>query len=515
MLNKKVFTVSIGEFGIIIALHENKVVQSKILLAALNEENKSQLKEIFDKDSSAPIYVLLDTIDQNYKKKTYPPVNESDFRKMAKRDLAKDNAAGERFFSNYSGVRDKLTKKWESTFVFASYSEEIEKFIVFLLEMTNKLDGICMLPIESYNMAQAIFLLNKQKNSKKRDNTKNAEKSILSLMVYNKVSGVRQIVFFGQSVVLTRIIDYDFNSPQFIKQFEQDIFRSNEYLRMAFPNTKARDVSLINVLPEVAIEKINQIHNPDLNFINYSPYDIADKFGLKNAVPKKDGDFSDIIIANFFVNNKKLLKFFNKQTTFLKKIYQIVFGAFIANIILGLILVGFIVSIVVNFYGNDKNIEELAKNRIQLEQKLQVINSAALGSDVDNKNSDLANQIIDFGKIYELFSKNNFDIAQLFSKMRFIRHYDSTINTFVYNLVDYKSGAQSFSDKSKMNFTGTISDVSGDIEVLFKKFDALNLETKKKFPEYVIKYSDPPKDIDFGKKYYSFPFTLTLESKSK
>ncbi|MFT6333139.1 MAG: hypothetical protein ACJAW3_001492, partial [Lentimonas sp.] len=60
---------------------------------------------------------------------------------------------------------------------------------------------------------------------------------------------------------------------------------------------------------------------------------------------------------------------------------------------------------------------------------------------------------------------------------------------------------------------GDLSDKSGDIEILFRKFDNLNLETRKEFPDFKISYSELARDVDFSKKYYSFPFNLTIEDK--
>ena len=156
----------------------------------------------------------------------------------------------------------------------------------------------------------------------------------------------------------------------------------------------------------------------------------------------------------------------------------------------------------------------------QLSQKIQSIRNAALdletkdGDKSATTNNDLANAIIDFGKIDEVLSKVNVNIADVFNRLTFIKKYDALATSFSYQIPNYNPKSESFHIVSKFSISGNLSDASGDVEVLLGKFDNLNLETKNKFPEYNIKYSEISKNIDFGKKYYSFPFDLTIENKA-
>ena len=53
-------------------------------------KTKPELATFFKKYNSQKIYILLDTIDQTYKKKTYPSVRKTDLEKIIRRDLAGD-----------------------------------------------------------------------------------------------------------------------------------------------------------------------------------------------------------------------------------------------------------------------------------------------------------------------------------------------------------------------------------------------------------------------------------------
>lgn len=510
MLEKKAFTISIGEYGVIVALHQGKNILNKILLASLTDENKPQLENLFTKNSSTPIYILLDTVEQNYKRKSYPPVTGGDFSKIVQRDLKKEFAHSEKTLQNYLGTKDKVSKKWECTFISVTCSAEVEKWIDFLITMPNKPGGIYMLPIEGKIFANAVFNLAKTSTHVRSNN------SILSLIVQNKISGIRQIVFSNQSIVFTRVVNYNFDDPQFAYQFEQDIFRANEYLKMIFPQLKAQDVVGINILSDDLIKKISTSQSHDLHFINYSPNEIAEKFGLINATSKNNSNFSDVIIANFFVNNqKKVLKFSKPKVVFLEKLYLTINSAFALNIIVTILIVVSLLKALVTNHFNDKQILSITKEKTILEQQIQTINNAALDGEDSQKNSTLANEIIDFGKIDELLTKNTVNIAEVFSKLSVLKNYKSIASSFSFYIPGYDPKSETPYNHFSIAISGEVFEPGGDVENLLRNFDTLNLGIAKQFSDYNVKFSEVPAGIDFSKKYYSFPFSTTIESKPK
>ncbi|EFK95016.1 conserved hypothetical protein [sediment metagenome] len=518
MLHKRIFTVSIGDYGTIVALHNGKNIQNKILIASISDENKPQLESLFNQNKAAPIYIILDTTNQNYKKKTYPPVSQSDFHKIVKRDLNKEFSPIEKSFQSYYGIKDKTQNKWECTFVSAAHSPEIDKWIEFLLTVPNPLIGIYVLPVETGAMAKEVF-----EAIKAEQNIKTNENTVLSFVMQNKISGVRQVVFANNSIVFTRVVNYNFDDPQFAHLFEQDIFRANEYLKMIFPKLKAQDVVIINLLSDDILDKIKHIDNRELSFINYSPYQIAEKLNITNAVSSNSGNFSDIIIANCFANStKKVLKFSNSKITMLDRLKLVLKSIFVIDAIAISIVLMILVKIILQQYQSKGKISEMISERTSLAQRLQSISNAALDDNVkkidknDPANDDLANEIIDFGKVDEVLSTVNVNISGFLNRLAVVKKYDVTVLSFGYSLPGYNPKAEEFASiHPEFKISGEISDKSGDIEILFKKFDALNLETKNKFTEYNVNYSEISKNIDFGKKYYSFPFDLTLKNKGQ
>ena len=68
MFLQKAIVILIGNNGILIANSHDKDIEQKFI-ESLNENNRSDLIDFFKKHKSQKIYILLDTIDQTYKKK--------------------------------------------------------------------------------------------------------------------------------------------------------------------------------------------------------------------------------------------------------------------------------------------------------------------------------------------------------------------------------------------------------------------------------------------------------------
>ncbi len=84
------FVITIGNYGAVVVLHEKDKIRNKIFLEKLNQNNKKELTTLFTQNQQAAIYILLDSANQTYKKKSYPAVKKSDLLNVVKRDMAQD-----------------------------------------------------------------------------------------------------------------------------------------------------------------------------------------------------------------------------------------------------------------------------------------------------------------------------------------------------------------------------------------------------------------------------------------
>jgi hypothetical protein len=510
MLHKKTFIISIGDKKTIVSLHDGNCVIRKIIISSIDNENRPKLTTIFSDNKSASIYIILDSTNQSYNRKAYPLISKSDFNKVAQRDLNKDAEQDKSFLQSYIGVKNKLHNRWDCTFVSSPNSPEIELWTDFLLTLPNHLIGIYMLPLEINNFVTKLF--NATKSDHKIQNNKDV---IISITTNNKISGVRQVVFLNNSIVFTRVINYNFEDPKFYKNYESDAFRSYEYLLILFPKIKPKNFVIINILSDDVINKIKGISTNGLEFINYSPHDIAKKLGIFNAVPKNNDLFSDTIIANCFANSrKKILKYLTPKIKERAKLRLAYKSICIFNTLVCLSALFLTTKIYNSHYKSNQTISNLVNIKSRLTKEFMVINNSALEGTKDNTDKDLANRIIDFGKINDIFFAINNNALDVFDKLAVTKKYNVLISSVNYNLLSFDPKAQEISlQKTIFTIKGQISDQSGDVEVLFKKFDALNLETKNKFLSQNVLYSSISKNVDFNKQYYSFPIEFTLTNK--
>ncbi len=500
MTNKKNFTISIGDFGVIIALHHGSEVISKILVSSMDEESKVKIRELLTQNPY-PIYVLLDNADQNYVRKSYPPTNVISLKQVIKRQELIEYTRNKNILQNHYFYKDKVKKKWQCTFVSVNKSPEIDKWIDFLLEVPNRLMGIYMLPIEVYSLCNDLFQLIKvEKDIKVNDDT------VISLVSQNKVSGIRQVAFNKKSIIFTRVINYNFEDPSFPKQFEQDIFRTNEYLKMVFPTIRSENVNFINILSDKILSKVVGL-TEELGAFNYTPSQVVQKLKISNAVPKEE-NFSDVIIANIFVNNKKkLLKFSNSKISYLEKFYLSLKAATILNVFAAATLAMLIFNLIINLKASSTEIDKIISERNSASAELELVNNASL-ADSKQSSSNPA-EIIDFGRVSENVTSAE-DLETLFKRVNYIKKYNAKPAVFSYKLIQFDPKQKSL-NKSEINISGEINEKSGDIEKIFKNFDSLTLETKKEFAGYRVKFSEISSNINFGNKYYVLPFDINIQ----
>ncbi len=513
--SKKSFVVTIGNYGAVIALHDGNEIKNKIFLETLTEESKSDLKILFSKNHFIPIFILLDTTDQSYKKKSYPQMRLSDLQHIIRRDLASDGdheslksyIIEKKNSSKNNKNPNKAASKTECLFISAATGEIVTPWIDFLLEMPNHVPGIYLLPIESFSFLNLI-----KKDIISRSKAKKiGSEEVIFLILHNKVSGVRQIVFNKHGIVFTRCMNYSFNEPDFLGKYEQDIYSTFEYIKRLIPDLHISEIHIANVFSSEILEKIKSITSPELNFVNYSPCEAAEKCNFKKILPA-NANYCDLILSRSFSNSKKLLKFTNFKIKILEKYFITIKSSFYFNV--GMSFAIFFACLYLSFSSqNMQNLIEAEKRRALANQELRQAKFPEKEqiNVTENGNIIEAERIIDFGKIEESLGSVGIDIEKYYAKMRFLKNSDVKLTSFSYKL-------QSFNYKTPVNsgyimsFNGDLNNKSGDIDDLFKSFDILTRKTQQNFPRENIKYNEIPRNIDFVQKYYTFPIEFTLSN---
>jgi len=515
---KKSFVITIGNYGAVVALHCDKEIKSKIFLEDLTEELKTDLKTLFTKNRSIEIAVMIDTIDQSYKKKSYPLIKKSDLEHIIKRDMLSDgdNESFKSFIINSSDEKPKVLKnsttnskvKSECLFVSVANSETITKWLDFLLDMPNRLSGIYMLPIESFDLFQ--LLKSDIKASSKAKSV--AVDNVYFLFIQSKSSGFRQIVFSDHGIIFTRCVTYDLQEKEFLEKYEHDIYSTFEYLKRLLPDIRISEIDIVNILSNEALEKVKTIISPELNFVNYTPFQAASVAGYENILPE-NASYCDLLMSKVFANSKKILKFTNPRIRILDKFFFYSKFSYLLNIFL---LLATFVLIIVVFIIADKNRDLLKKAELSKSAALKELSDIKLSSKeesaelTENGNPVDIERVIDFGKIDESLNSIGTDFTKVYSNLRFLKDEDIKLHLFLYSVPSFDYKNPEAYKKYLISFKGDLGNKSGDIDDLFKGFDSLTAKTKKNFPNDSVKYSDIPRNIDFAQKYYTFPVEFTL-----
>ena len=514
MFSEKSIVITIGNYGAVVAFHEGDAIKDKVFLDELNDTSKAELKNLFAKHKSSPISVLLDTIDQSYKKKVYPSVRKGDLIRLIKRDMAND--VDKESLKNYIILNTKKTAKskkpsgnrWECLFVSSSNSELVSQWIEFLPTLPNRMVGIYMLPVEAFNLFKKL-----KHHVKTQSKVKNKKNDLYCLVMQNKASGIRQIVFSDQGIVFTRVVNYDFKQTDFLEKYEQDIYSTFEYLKRLFPDVSITELDIINILPSEALNAIKNLNNVELNLVNYTPYQAAQQTG--NGKILQEGSSScDLLISKVFSKEKKILKFTTSKISSVEKFYYILQTSYYLNLFLFVAVCFVGVSTIFSQDKINEVVDAAETAKFTALSDLQKLQQSALdGTKLGDSDKEVdIDKAVDFGKMEEIFgSKTGVNFMDFYTQLRFLKEFNVKLGGFSYSLSGFNGKSPSQNTGYKFSFTGNMSNKSGDIEDLFKEFDNLTVEVKKIMgKDQQIKYSELPRNIDFNQKYYSFPIDFTI-----
>lgn len=506
MPSKENFVITIGDFGAIVALHSGNTIKSSTFIETLTDESRVTLKNLFDKNKSSPITILLDNLDQTYKKKTYPLVSLTSLKSIAKREM--DSDGDRNSFKNYipfiptkaSGI-----KKTECLFISISRSEAIDEWVKILLELPNRLVGIYALPVESFRL----FNILKKKNTQPVK-SKSKTHNLHCLIVQNKIGGTRQIVYSDNGIVFTRIVSYDITEFDWLEKYEQDIYSTFEYLKRSFPAINITELNITNILGEQTLVHIRKLDNIELKIINYTPAQVAQEIGYNNLL-SPDEIYSDLLISKVFFKERKVLKFTNPQIIALEKLFLILLSSYALNGIIALTIFITIISIAL-FFGKTRSLIKVAEGKkITASQTMDQVRATASKEDLEgsNKSHDVE-KIIDFGKIDENLASVGKGFIETYSELGFIKSYNTELSSFEYTLSDFTYKNPEIITKYAIKISGNFLNKTGDIDDLFKGFDRFSNVTKKSFPTSEVTYNEIPRSIDFTKKYYTYPIDFTI-----
>lgn len=515
MLGNGDFIITIGNYGTIVTLYSagNDKLKNKIFIEEFNDAAKEELKKLFNQNKKSDVYFLLDTVDQVYRKKSYPAIRKIDIKQIIKRDLQndidKDSIKNYIITNDYKSI--KTDGRWECLFISSSISENIAAWLDFVYEMPNRIAGIHMLPIESFSLFKLL-----KNDIDKRSRGVRKRRSLYCIVVQNKVSGIRQIVFSEKVIVFTRIVNYDFKDIKFLEKYEHDIYSTYEYLKRLFPEISINDLEVVNILSEKVLEKIQTISNVELNFINYSPNQAALTAGFKDVA--EDSSYCDLIISKVFAKTKKkILKFFTAK---IEKIEQFYYGVKFVNYFNILLFIAICIGATnITFVKNEISqalVKAKSERTIAIAKLSKIIATNLEETEsIEDLDGSKIDRITDIGKAHEYFRIFKPEFFNIYNKLSFVKDHNTTLSVFNYSLENFNKDAESRNIIYKTTIRGKILNENGDLEKLFVGFDGLISAVKRNFEGDEVIYSELPRNVDFTKKYYEENIDVTINRRIK
>lgn len=509
--------ISVGENSALISIYKKNKLIDSLLVAELNEEEYIKVSNFFRRYKKAMVYILLDTVAQNYNLKSFPAVSFIDIFQMVKRALRKEKPSNSLGLSYYID-RDSVSKKWNYMFVFAALESPLSDWLDFLYTTPNRVMGIYMYPIELQGLIAMMHhkyrrnklptkRLKSTKTTKKR---KKEKKDVWELLILqNSISGLREAAFKNGKLIFTRLLNNASANSGFVIKFKDDLLKTIEYLRRIESGLDLSSLTVYTILNETGREALETITDTEFKLINFTPKTAGVSLNLKGHY--KEEDLSDEFIKKIFISHKKKLKFNTVKMSIFNRFY-------IATNIFRYISVAILISII--SVNGAILMEKISASR----EASVVVSSIKEQRDIlikkqrkqfGVKEEDLT-QIEDIGSLHGLITEGAAEPYVFLSKVKQIqKNYNIAAKKVEWKLLNYNFSSKNPQIRNYFSLEGKIINPEGNVEVLFKKFDSTLAEAKRVFPQYIINTSKLPADIDFNRAYYDMDFSLRLEGVAK
>ena len=390
------YAIILGDEGAILIYVVGKVVQSRNFIAHANTENLKEFESILSKNTKAPIFMIIDSMDQSFIQQSLPPISPLGVKKLIKRRLDRDLGAD--VIKGYVLLeRDETGRRdWNFLMVSLENNPNLNLWFEFVERVENRLSGIYLLSVEAENIVKNIDIAIGLPRRSKKNPTGSEWKFFVT---HNKVGGFRQVILKDGRIIFTRLTQPvgEVTTDVIAGNIEQEMMSTVEYMkRLTFNPQQGLDIYIVassDINKSLDVSRISAA-----NVFKFTPFEVAEFFGISGAAQSSD-QFGDVIMAAYIACSKvhrlvltlpKALKV-NQLYNFVK--YQRTFAGLA---VLGMIVYSGILTLgLMNKYSEIENLEQ---RKIIQQRKLDEINQDIKKSGIDiQKVSDtvlLYNQLI-------------------------------------------------------------------------------------------------------------------------
>lgn len=402
---KSAFVLFVGDEGAILTHTSGLSVQRRLFAPTPSLEHTENLRALLDSDPTAPIYLLLDSMDQAYQRHTLPPVASVSLNKIVRRRLHRDFGADDIKGALQIGREETGRKDWNYLLVAVTSTGAVAQWMDLCLDRDNPFKGIYLSPVESESFvarltkplgggAEKALTIEAKKKRGKADSAYPWQ----LLISHHKVGGFRLVVLHKGRLAFTRLAQpIGDSTPEVVAgNVEQEVLNTVEYMkRLGYQDGQPLQV-LALVAPDIktALDRSN-IPAQDVHF--FTPYEAAELLKLSGVAQPED-HYADVLQSVHLLSVKKHRLILHSPAT--GKLSAIAGGtkmAYAAAGLLGIGLIGF--GIWQAFQAFQMN-EEITRTERQLVTERE---SAARAEEEMKKFPENIQTILDVTRLYTAY----------------------------------------------------------------------------------------------------------------
>lgn len=470
-VEKKKFVVSIGDEGAILTLVDG----GKLLKRAFATSPSSKdFMGMFSSAPKAPIYILVDVVDQAYIQHTLPPVSALNINKLVSRKLEKDFDENDIKAALQIGREKEGRKDWQYLFVSVRNIPPVSEWVDAIANLDNPFGGIYLLPVEGMNLIKDI------KKVLRPSIPTQGEVKWDILVSHNRVGGFRQIVFKNGQIVFTRIAQpIGGQTPDVVAgNIEQETLNTIEYVRrLGYVDEEGLDVYIIASRDVKNVIDVNTI--PARSHYILTPFEMAGKLGIQGAAEESDR-FGDVVAAVYFANCKShIISLHTEYTKQIKNLYLLRVIARATAIIVGVGILGFSANSFTNSVGLRSKLSDANDSIIKAEEELRKVKleRSKFGAEADR-----IKEITDLDRMYSKDNKFPLDFMSTYAGIVGFTMFTDSITMDIVENADSKNGIKSLFnvqfEKENMRIDRVLDDIDLFTSDVRKRFDGYKVEFK-------------------------------------
>lgn len=386
------FILFIGDEGAILVYLKGSVVQSRQFIPDASLPNLQELKQTILNEPSAPLMMVVDSMDQSYVQQTLPPVSALSVNKLIKRRLDRDFGTSDIKGAVLLGREKTGRKDWNFMMVSLEKSPQLAVWLDFVEELPNHFLGIRLVSLETETLLKHL----EHAMGVSKEGTGAAWKFFVS---HNKVGGFRQVILHNGRMIFTRLAQPigDSNAEVIAGSIEQEMLSTIEYMkRLSFTAQAGLDVYIV---ASTAIKETIDASKFNASSVHIlTPYEIAQYLGIEGATQPTD-QFGDVILAaGIGCLRKHILTLSTTKTKTLDQYYNFITYQRAAAILAAIGIIGYAGYIGYEIYALGLRSDEFEQRKVTLQRGFDLLKKEVSESNI---NVEKANDLIDLYKLLE------------------------------------------------------------------------------------------------------------------